>query len=261
MSLSEQLINRFIETELELFKKQFGESPVPAIQDDRSLAIAWLCYYFKELVSNENAFSVINFVDEVYSAKNYCTHGYHRISALQAAAFILTKDIYYANSLIENIDCKFSLARIFVIKSVGIICPLISFDNLLLKEATENNIKNSHTHCESSVILYLSTQGKAEEKIKWLEFQISIDEEGRHKEFFSKLKKAGSLIQSGVFVSTFSRAKSYLLFKMLSQPLLAEFQIKLFDDVGVDFNRLVELETKHPLSDYFIDMGFLNNGQ
>lgn len=259
MSISKQLINGFIKSELELFKKQFDESPVPKIQDDRSLAIAWLCYYFKESVSHENSSAIIQFVDDVYSRNNYSTHGWFRISALQAAAFMLTSDIYYANSLIQHIDCGQGWARSFIIQSAGIICPLISFDNQLLKAATETNIKSSHAYYEENIVLYLSTKGKSEEKIKWLEFQISIDEKEYHKDFLNELKSARRLHQSGFFVRTFSKAKSYLIFKMLSQPLLAHVQQDLFDDVDLDFNNLAELEKKHPLNDYYIDLSFLNN--
>jgi hypothetical protein len=196
MSISKQLLNGFVKTELELFKKQFDESPVPEIQDVRSLAIAWICYYFKDSITKENSSAIIQFVDNVYSRENYNTHGWLRISALQAAAFILTSDTYYANSLIQLIDCSQSLARAFIIKSAGIICPLLSFNNQYLKEATEKNIENSHLFYQENIILYLSTKGTAVEKINWLEYQIRIDEKYYHKMFFDGLKTAGKLYPS-----------------------------------------------------------------
>ena len=148
MSISKQLINGFIESELELFKNQFEESPIPAIQEARSLSIAWICYYFKDSITNENSAAIIKFVDDVYVSENYRKHGWFRISALQAAAFILTADIHYANSLIQNIDCGQSWARGYIIESASIICPLLSFNNKYLKGATETNIKYSHVYYE-----------------------------------------------------------------------------------------------------------------
>ncbi|MBL0267152.1 MAG: hypothetical protein IPP99_00290 [Chitinophagaceae bacterium] len=71
MSISKQLINGFIESELELFKNQFEESPIPAIQEARSLSIAWICYYFKDSITNENSAAIIKFVDDVYVSENY----------------------------------------------------------------------------------------------------------------------------------------------------------------------------------------------
>lgn len=259
MSISKQLINGFISSELDLFKKQFDESPVTKIQDIRSLAIAWLCYYFKDSISKENSAEIIEFVDDVYSLDNYTTHGWSRISALQTAAFILTTDIHYANSLIQHLDCRQSLARGFILKSAGIICPLLSFNNPYLKEATENNIKYSHGYYKENIILYLSTKGTVEEKLNWLEYQISIDEKDYHRKFFNSLKAAGRFNESGFFVSTFNNVKSYIIFKLFSQPVLAEVQTKLFAEADINFNDLIDHEKKHPLNDYFIDLSFLSN--
>ena len=257
MSISKQLINGFVKSELELFKKQFDESPVPTIQDERSLAIAWLYYYFKDSISYENSAAIIKFVDDVYSKDNYSTHGWLRISAFQASAFILTSDIHYANSLIQHIDCGQSLARGFILKSASIISTLLSFNNTYSKEATETNIKYSHAYYKENIILYLKTEGIIEQKISWLENQIITDEKKYHTKFYNELKKDGQFYQSGFFVRTFSKAKSYFIFKILSQPLLAKVQATLFDETAINFNELVELENKHPLNDYYIDLSFL----
>lgn len=259
MEISNQLINGFIKSELELFKEQFYEGPIPTIQDERGWAIAWLCYYFKNSISSENISSIFNFVNNVYSSDNYNTHGWLRISALQASAFILTSDIFYANSLIQHIDCSQSLSRGYVLRSAGIICPLLSFDNQLLRTATETNIKSSHNYYEENIILYLLTNGSREEKVNWLEYQISIDEKNYHKKFFDSIKKSGKYYKSGFFVNTFNKAKSYILFKMFSQPSVDMFQPKLFDESEIDFYKLAEVENKHPLSDYYIDLSFLSN--
>ncbi|WP_276359810.1 hypothetical protein [Daejeonella sp. H1SJ63] len=257
MNISKQLINGFIKSELELFKEQFDERPIPEVQDNRGLAIAWLCYFFRDSITNENSTAIIQFVDDIYSRDNYNTHGWIRISALQAAAFILTSDIHYANSLIRHIACGQSWARGFIIESVSVICPLLSFDNQYLKEGTEINIKHSHGYYEENTILFLSTQGTVEEKKNWLEHQISIDEMGYHKEFLNGLKKAGKLCKSGIFVRRFNKVKSYLIFKLISHPVFAEIQGKLFGEAGFEFNELIEMEQKHPLNDYYIDLSFL----
>jgi len=258
MSISKQLINGFIKSELDLFKKHFDEHPVPEIQDERSLAIAWLCYYFKESITNENSLAIIQFVDEVYSKDNYSTHSWHRISALQAAAFVLTSDIHYANNLFRSIDCGQLTSRIFIIRSTSIICPLISFNNEYLRKATEYNLKILHGFFEENVILYLTTMGNSMEKLDWLNAQISLDDKDYYKEFLTGLKSVGKLYRSGFFVRTFSRAKSYFIFKMLSEPEIVSYQAKLFDEANINFKELITLEKKHPLNDYYIDLSFLN---
>ncbi len=261
MSISKQLINGFVESELKLFKNQFNEKSYPEIQDYRSLAIAWVCYYFKDSINNENSFAIIQFVDDVYSKDNYNTHGWYRISALQAAAFILTADMHYASSLIQHIGCMQGWARGFIIESVGIICPLLSFDNKHLKKATETNIKYSHGLYEENIILFLSTKGTAEEKLNWLENQISIDEKDYHKEFYMKLKTTGKYYQCGFFVSIFNKAKSYFIFKLMSKPTLIEIQPGLFDSTEINFEKLNQKEKEHPLADFYIDLSFLNTKQ
>lgn len=259
MSISKQLINGFIKSELELFKKQFDESPVPEIQDVRSLAIAWVCYYFKGGITEKNVKAIIQFVNEVHKQKNFHTHGWFRIPALQAAAFILTAHTYYANCLIQNIDCDQGWARGFIIESASIICPLLSFNNKLLKRATERNISKSHGLFEENIILYLSTQGSVKEKVKWLGDQIEINKDDYRRKFLNGLKTAGRLNPSDFFISAFNKVKSYVIFRMLNQPFLAEAQPSLFDAVDHSFNRLTDLEANHPLNDYYIDLSFLSN--
>ena len=158
----------------------------------------------------------------------------------------------------RHIDCGQSWARGFIIESAGIICPLLSFNNQYLLEATENNILYSHGLFEENIILYLSTKGLVEEKLDWLEKHIENDKKEYHRQFLNSLKTNGSLNESGFFVRSFSKAKSYFIFTMLSQPFLAEVQPKLFDETDINFKELIKFEKKHPLYDYYIDLSFLN---
>jgi hypothetical protein len=89
MSISKQLINGFIKSELEFFIKQFDEILVTEFQEKRSLAIAWLCYFFKDIVSNENSSAIIQFVDNLDSKENYNTHNWYKVSALKTASFYI----------------------------------------------------------------------------------------------------------------------------------------------------------------------------
>ncbi len=257
MNISIQIINGFINSELELFKKQFNETFVPEVQDKRSLAIAWLCYYFKDSISNENSKNIIQFVDEVYSMENYTTYGWFRITALQAAAFILTADTFYANSLVQNIGCGQSWARGFILESAAIVCPLLLFNNSYLRKSTEVNIKHSHGYYKESVILYLSTKGTETEKVNWLEEQISSTDKDYIKEFLMNIKNGKKFIETGFFLKAFNKPKSYFIFKMLSQPLLSKSAPGLFDDVKINFNELSNLEKNNPLNSYYFDFGYL----
>ena len=259
MNLSKQLINGFIQTELELFKKDFDESPVPEIQDIRSLSIAWVCYYFKEVISNKNIESIRDFVDTVYLMANYNTHGWFRISALQATAFILTSDIDYANNLIKDICCGQGWARGYIIKSTAIICPLLSFQNAYLKKATEYNLMHLQAYDEENAIMYLLTSGTPDEKKEWIKTQLIEDIKENHKKFYSELTKRYNKYHTGFFVNTFNQAKSYFIFKIMCETNIIEIETTLFDDIELNFLDLYKKEKAHPLNKHYIDMCFLSD--
>ncbi len=88
---------------------------------------------------------------------------------------------------------------------------------------------------------------------------IRVDDKDFYKVFLTGLKSVRNLFQSGFFISTFSRAKSYFIFKLLSEPEILNIQAMLFDAENINFKELINLEKKHPLNDNFIDLSFLNS--
>lgn len=256
-NISRQIINGFIKSELEIFKTRFEEERVPGIQDDRSLSIAWLCYYFKDAITSSNALAITNFVDEVHTRDDYRLHCWYRISALQAAAFVLTSNTYYADKLLCNVSCGQGWARGFIVESASIICPLLSFDNRYLRRAVELNLKYGQIYEKESVILYLATRGDSKEKRNWLEQQIKISDKDRHIEFLSKLKDTNRYYKSGFFVKAFSNAKSYFIFKLLCEPRFVKVELELFDRVLLNYEELNNKELSHPLNNQYIDLSFL----
>jgi len=258
---AKQLVNGFLQRELTLFKNQFNENPVLEIQDNRSLSIAWVCFYFSELITTETANLITNYVDEVYQTENYTTHGWFRISSLQASAFIITGNLHYANSLFQHLDCGQSWARGHIIASSAIICPLVKFPNEYLQKATEANLKYSHGMDEECTILYLCTVGSSVEKQNWLSQQIEINTKEYHQRFFKKLQTSDNLYISEFFIRAFDKAKSYFLFKTICEPNFIEVQSQLFDDAAVRFEQLLKTEKEHPLSDVYIDLSFLKTEQ
>lgn len=258
MNVSKQLINGFITKELSNYKTDFNLSPVPDIQDQRSLSIAWLCHYFSQSITEENSSAIIKFVDDVMEQPDYSYNGWYKISALQAAAFILTFDVYYSNSLIQHLDCSQGWARGFIVKSAAIISPLLSFNNDLLRKVTESNLQNSHAYYEANIILYLTTKGTTDDKKKWLELQIKSDERQRHTTFFNEIINAGKYYQNEYFVGMFNNVKSFIIFSMLGNPILASIQPDLFEEAKPDFKILTDTENQHPLNNNFIDFSFLN---
>lgn len=258
MNIIKQLINGFIKSELDLFKKRFYESTAPEIQDRRSLAIAWVCYYYKDFITTTNKLSIVKFVDSVYKNDQYTTKGWYRISALESAAYIISSNIDYANRMVQSIACGQSWARGFILESAGIICPLLSFKNLYLKRATETNIRMGQGGYEESIILYLSSKGTLKEKKNWIE-QRCLDQKGFGKEFCDKLKNNSYLYETQLFIKELNLAKSYFIFKLTCHPTLDTIEVDLFDEIQPCFEELIEKENKHPLKDYYFDLSFLKD--
>jgi len=260
MSYIKQIVNGFIESELKIFNQYFNEPMVEDFQDTRSLSIAWVCYYFKPLIDAEIAKKIIDFTDKVYGMKNYRTHGWYRISAFEAAAFILTGDTAYANNLVCHIDCGQGWARQYIIQSAGIICPLLSFDNAKLRKATEKNLEYSHFFFEHNVVLYLCVNGSNEEKVDWFNNQLTTCKE-HHKMFFNSLINPTCYYETSYFIDTFNKAKTYFIFKVISSPQLAFSQPGLFDYNELNFKNLWQMEKKHLLNSPFINFSFIKDNQ
>ncbi len=257
MNLANRLINGFLHSELELFKKSFNEPipMIPEIQDFRGLAIAWVCYYFKLLIDEENRINITNYVEEIYALEYNNPRIQYQIMALEAAAFILTKRQHFATKLLSKCSGHRS-ARYHVLESAAIICPQINFYNSQIRISVESNIKFGQVTWKESTILYLNTNGSAAKKIEWAKKQ-SLNCSDYQKEFFDGLLEGNRFYKSSFFVSAMSHAKSYFIFKVMSNPILRKTEQTLFDHMPLDYENLRDQERKHPLSDGYIDFSFL----
>ncbi len=247
MNLSNQIINCFISKELRLFKEQFGRTIVTDIQDIRGLSIAWMCYFFENNISDENALAIIEFVDKVQAREDYNEKCWYRIPALQAAAFIFTSKIFYADKLVCNVGCIQSWAKGLIIQSAGIICPLLSFNNKYLRKSVELNIENHQQYWEASILLYLNARGSTKEKEIWIEQQLHLYEGGSRDEFLKTIKLS-SHYEECMFINAWNRVKSYIIFKLLSEPLIVNSQPTLFGEHEIDLSELIQKDNSHPLN-------------
>ena len=251
------MINGFFHSELEQFKNNYSEQPIEKIQDTRGLAIAWVSYYFKELVSDENISEIKKYVNSLMYKEGYNTVGWSRLPALLVAAFILDNNTSLRDNLLETISCGQSLDRLYIIRSAAILCPLLNFNNEILRKGTEFNIKHSHGWFEENTVFYLCSKGEREQKKEWLQ-KMKMRYSKYHSEFFETLFKSGKYYKNSFFLETFNTAKSYFLFKILGEPTKAIYQPQMFSPEKLTFNSLIEKEKAHPLSDGYIDLSFLN---
>lgn len=256
MSISKQQVNTFLSVELDVFKEVFKVKMIPAMQDWRGLAIAWVCYYFKDLVSDKNREKIIEFLEEVYSMENLQYYGWYRIPSLETAAFILTQYNSYLNRVLANIGCGQGWARSHFVECAGLALPYVKFDNEYLRTAVEFNLEKSQIYFEESVCLYLLSTGKTEDKRKWIaEQKEKLIEKKWDIKFFDKLENKSRFWPMPFFLESFNKAKSYFIFKIMSYKNLEEEPMTLFDTPN--FEELWKKEEEHPLNKRYLNFEWL----
>lgn len=253
--LGENLVNGFIERELALFVASFEAEPVSSIQDTRALAIEWVTFYFTEYISEGNRASIVGFLREVMTDERYSTFGWYRVPALLGAAFAFTRNHFYLNHLLGNLDHHSSELRRGILEAASIICPLIRFDEVKLRETTEKNLESHHFFWEQHVLLTLSADGRQDVKRAWLDglrsrFPAEMDK------FEKELLGVDRYFLDSYFPNLLSGIQKYLLFKLLvnpSLPLESAIQPSLID-TGLTFDGLWKLAESHPLGSTLIEL-------
>jgi hypothetical protein len=241
------IVNFVIEKELEQFKKNFNDALIAHSQDISSLSINWLCFYCKDNVSTKNKQDITSYVDEIMNKENYNVHGWMRISALQAAAYILTDDKYYLNPLLNNVACHQSAVRVFILQCVSIIAPSLNFECEHLKKAVEFNIISNYGCADESILLLLSTNGDADFKSDWIRSQLEI-KKTNSTELLQKLLDKTSVIENDFYQTTFNNIKSNILFRILKVSFTLNSQMNLFENEKVQSNTLNSFIDDHPLN-------------
>ena len=242
------IVNFLIETELEQFKQDFDLALIPVSQDISSLSITWLCFYCKENVSTKNRQAITDFVDEIMKKENYRTHGWMRIAALQAAAFVLKDKEDYLNPLLSNVACHQSSIRTFILQCVSVIMPLLDFENEHLREAVEFNVHHNHVFADESILLLLCTNGESKIKMEWIKNQLK-GKKTNSTALLVKLLDKNAVINNDFYQSIFMEVKNHILFRILRHSYSYNNQTNMFDDNKRVFPKtLNSFRDKHPLN-------------
>lgn len=228
--MTHNLVNVIIETELELFKQHYSESPILPSQDLRSLAIAWLCFHFSEHISDKNVAAIKDFVWEKICAEDYNYFGWSRLFALKAANAILIGDDV---NLLAHVSCEQLADRHFALKAVSIIAPSLDFENEVLREAVEYNIAHNQGYADESILLLLRTKGSEEDKKEWIKAQLSLKETNSTK-LLGKLLTKNACVENGFYLKIFSEIKDYLLFRILGNHYTQGIQTSLWGEAQTE---------------------------
>jgi hypothetical protein len=253
--VSKAIINGFLEREIENYINDFNITPVSIRQEQRGLAILWICYQFKPLISITHIQRVIEFVDNTYKSSNFNYFGWYRIPPLESIAFLFTNSETYTINLIQNIACGQSWARGFFIECVSIICPLFYFENTLLRNATLFNLKYRQQYFNESMILCLSTIGDADIKKRWIKDKV-VNTRGLAS-FYDELLVGHGKYNSSFFLNMFNQLKSYIIFNLISDPSQLFGEPTLFDELDCSFEDFTKMEHGHPLNKDYFDFGYL----
>jgi hypothetical protein len=252
------LINGFLQSELELFRQEIDAESVSENQELRGFAIAWISYYFNELITTETRNKIIGFVNKQYNidVDEFCVKYWYRIPSLETAAFILSRDEYYANRMLQRLDCGQSWARWEFINCAGLIAPRLQFYNTVLRISVERNMEYSQFGYKECILLYLCTMGEIKDKNEWIIKQMVKGNHQTHHDDIWKNIKSG-LTPITLFCNAFSKAKSYFLFKIMTNPVFQQESLDMFEE-KYDFEALIRRENAHPLSSGHFDSKFLN---
>lgn len=256
---SYQRVNGFLEDEFSTFKQNYRAKALANDQVNSSLSMLWVCRFLQPFVDTTFGKRVEEFVEEEMQADDYRHYGWNRISSLQAISYLLTGNKDHLNDLVQHVSCHQSTLRPIILRSCGIIIDDISVKNNQLKDAVEYNLEHSHGYYKESTLLYLCTKGDWKDKKRWfLEARKRYGE--YHNEFFEKLMVKNTFNKNNFFLQSISDAKSYFIFKSLTNPKLSDHQTELLSsDASAKqlFQALISEEKKHPLSGYYIDLSFL----
>jgi len=260
-ALSFQLVNGFLEQEFAVFKKLYRDPNASLDEQDlRSLSMLWVCKFLNPFVNAEYGKRVHDFVEEVMNEEDYNYYGWERISSLQAISYLFTENKDHLNDLVLHISCGQSVIRPVILRSCGIIIDVIPATNNYFKKSAEKNIQKKYGYFEESTLLYLSSSGGWKEKKRW--YLALKKHEQYHKVFLDRLQKKCKFYKNGFYLNAFSEAKSYFIFKVVTDPALGSFQSEILasdSDNEILLNTLRKFEKEHPLTGYYIDLSFLKN--
>ena len=157
MSPAYELVNGFIKSELEDLEETFYHGYLYEYYT-RAIAIPWVCYFFKDVVFTENEYMMLDFIRRLEKDEKYEEYGWNRLQPLDAAVFILNRTYGSMTRLFYYLDTGASGWRANLLLPAGLLCPLLDFNNYLLKRCTEINLEHSHFYCEENVYLLMHTE-------------------------------------------------------------------------------------------------------
>lgn len=212
-------LQRVLWEEFDAFRNDFNIMPVPEIQDLRGLLIAWFCTFVPEVVTPTFSGALRRHIGEVRVSKDFQVEGWWRNLLMDVAAFGLTGDTDYLEICRLNLDHHKQVLRTFLLRSLALAAPRLSFSDEELRKRVFHNLSISHLLCEWHAVLLLVAQGDKAEKRRELERWL---QECRlnpcERELLEGIRQTGHC-HNAFFLEHFLRAASYMALRLCSVPV------------------------------------------
>jgi hypothetical protein len=258
LTMNTYIVNKFLVIEIEEWRKELLKKSGDYTSNLRGCSIAWVCYYFNELIYVETVRLMYDFRMEIKNGFYPEELIWHRVAALDAAMLFFDGAYTSADTSLGNLSCEGSGARSIILSSLAIACPVIHSDAYALRKSVERNLETWHMHYDDCLYFCLLAKGDEEEKRDWYYSLKSKFTDQSSVDFFNDFEKNLRLRRCSFFLGTFSQAKSYFLFKILNKDYLAGFENNHFIFDQLTTEELLLKERSHPLSSGYLDFSFLN---
>jgi hypothetical protein len=261
-NLTAAILNNFVNTELDDFIKNYDNPELSEESEYQTLAIEWICFYFKDFIEDVFFEKVDNFIEKIVRTGTHEYFAWSRIQALVCTMVIHNHAYKHKRTLLYYLRCHKSKRRASVIKAVGIIVSLLDDKDSDLDISIAYNVQHKVEYFEECILLYLFNNATIEKKIEF--FRGYYDFHKEKLEYFDDtvfLLEEGSYYKNSFFLQAFSEIKSYILFKILSNPMIHNDSLsKDKSDIKLAFDEAFEKESNHSLNTADFDISFLKRG-
>ena len=212
-------LNRLFLTELHDFRRGFDDVPVPAEQDLRAGAIAWVALFAPEAVDEEARRRLSLTCEATRELPDYDHHGWYRAVYLDVAQYALTGEPRWLSTIVSNIDHHSSQLRTSLHAPLGLVAPALALPFGELRQRIENNLRSAHFYNESLMCLFCVLQTepavKLAQAIRWRDdISLAPQDADRLDRLIS-----GKLLSNALIAKEYGEITRYLACRLLDRAL------------------------------------------
>lgn len=152
------------------FRRGFEKQPVPAEQDLRAGAVAWVAAFVPEAIARELRELLFLTCDGAREGPDFDHHGWYRTIYLDVAGYLLSGDAAWLDVLIANIDHHASQLRSSLYGPLGLAAPRLKLTHPELVLRVESNLRKHHFYNDSLMCVFCQFQAEPGTRLAQLEY-------------------------------------------------------------------------------------------